>query len=550
MADQQHVQETQLGSSHEEEEEEDMMAYDDENNRRPVFDGLISSSSSLQLNISTNNNSVTVKREEAVAVDVAGGGVVGCVNGGMRICSECGKQFSSGKALGGHKRACLQSKNNRLKLKQPTIKIEVAVELGGGGGGGSGKSSSNVDQGVDHRCCVCDQRFLTVKSLYGHMRKHPERDWRGIHPPQHHQPLNQHHHHHLSGSSTLSNDHNDVVDGDNDDDVDVDVDERGGHVAVDLVESLKGWSVKDKRGRKSSSNNSEEVEADPVDKEAASNLFYLAQTLQDYRVFGGHYPNKKLKLELDRPDDHHHASSGYGVLKIKERMPAETDHHDRESREMEMEMDMMRNMKQQKKRKLTELEPNTYKFYCPICNKGFDKHQALGGHVASHNNKSKNLNLVNSMKESSASVEAEAAAAAEEESDDQQDSGGGPAGGDDDRSSRVNSELGGGDQLHQCNICSKNFPTGQALGGHKRCHWTGPGINFPEAFSSSSQVTTSTGEVSQTPPQPPLGGLDVDLNDTPQEFYQFFGFPEPGDHQEVGAGAGGAASKENNNSVI
>ncbi|KAK2639961.1 hypothetical protein Ddye_027756 [Dipteronia dyeriana] len=536
MADQQHVQETQLGSSHE--EEEYMMAYDDdENNRRPVFDGLISSSS-LLLDISTNNNSVTVKREEAVAV---------AVNGGMRICSECGKQFSSGKALGGHKRACLQSKNNRLKLKQPTIKIEVAVELGGGG---SGKSSSNVDQGGDHRCCVCDQRFLTVKSLYGHMRKHPERDWRGIHPPQHQQTLNRHHHHHhLSGSSTLSNDHNDVVDGDNDDndDVDVDVEERGGHVAVDLVESLKGWSVKDKRGRKSSTNNSEEVEADPVDKEAASNLFYLAQTLQDYRVFGGHYPNKKLKLELDRPADHH-ASSGYGVLKIKESMPVETDYQ--ESQEMEMDMDMMRNMKQQKKRKLTELEPNTYKFYCPICNKGFDKHQALGGHVASHNNKSKNLNLVNSMKESSASVEAEAAAAAGEESDDQQDSDGGPAGGDDDRSSRVNSELGGGEQLHQCNICSKNFPTGQALGGHKRCHWTGPGINFPEAFSSSSQVTTSTGEVSQTPPQPPLGGLDVDLNDTPQEFYQFFGFPEPGDHQEeAGAGAGEAATKDKNNSV-
>ncbi|KAK0600365.1 hypothetical protein LWI29_014203 [Acer saccharum] len=538
MADQQRVQETQLGSSH---VEEDMMAYDvvDENiNRRPVFDGLISSSSSLQLNISTNNNPVIVKREEAVAV---GGGVVGGVNGvgGMRVCSECGKQFSSGKALGGHKRACLQSKNNRLKLKQPTIKIEVAVELGGGGG--SGKSGSNVDQGGDHRCCVCDQRFATVKSLYGHMRKHPERHWRGIHPPQHQQPLN---HHHLSGSSTLSNDHNDVVEDDNDDDVDVDVEERGGHVAVDLVESLKGWSVKDKRGRKSSANNSEEVEADPVDKEAASNLFFLAQTLQDYRVFGGHYSNKKLKLELDGPADHHHASSGYGVLKIKERMPAETDQQ--ESREM----DMMRNMKQQKKRKLTDLEPNTYKFYCPICNKGFDKHQALGGHVASHNNKSKNLNLaLNSMKESSASVEAAA------ESDDQQDSGGGPAGGDDDRSSRVNSELGGGDQLHQCNICSKSFPTGQALGGHKRCHWTGPGINFPEAFSSSSQVTTSTGEVSQTPPAPPLGGLDVDLNDTPQEFYQFFGFPEPGDHQEAeaeagaGAGAGGAASKDNNNSV-
>ncbi|KAK0602919.1 hypothetical protein LWI29_038265 [Acer saccharum] len=49
--------------------------------------------------------------------------------------------------------------------------FSVAVELGGDGG--SGKSSSNVDQGGDHRCCVCDQRFVTV------------RHWRGFHPPQH-----------------------------------------------------------------------------------------------------------------------------------------------------------------------------------------------------------------------------------------------------------------------------------------------------------------------------------------------------------------------------
>ncbi|GJY59396.1 zinc finger C2H2-type/integrase DNA-binding domain-containing protein [Tanacetum coccineum] len=27
--------------------------------------------------------------------------------------------------------------------------------------------------------------------------------------------------------------------------------------------------------------------------------------------------------------------------------------------------------------------------------------------------------------------------------------------------------------VHQCKICDKVFPTGQALGGHKRCHWTG-----------------------------------------------------------------------------
>nr|CAD1827122.1 unnamed protein product [Ananas comosus var. bracteatus] len=32
---------------------------------------------------------------------------------------------------------------------------------------------------------------------------------------------------------------------------------------------------------------------------------------------------------------------------------------------------------------------------------------------------------------------------------------------------------GGSERVHRCSVCSKTFPTGQALAGHKRCHYKG-----------------------------------------------------------------------------
>ncbi|KAK8662621.1 hypothetical protein V6N13_024512 [Hibiscus sabdariffa] len=44
------------------------------------------------------------------------------------------------------------------------------------------------------------------------------------------------------------------------------------------------------------------------------------------------------------------------------------------------------------------------------------------------------------------------------------------------------------DKSHECSICHKSFPTGQALGGHKRCHYeSGVGNN---ATASGSGMTS------------------------------------------------------------
>ncbi|KAJ6404941.1 hypothetical protein OIU84_013004 [Salix udensis] len=81
-------------------------------------------------------------------------------------------------------------------------------------------------------------------------------------------------------------------------------------------------------------------------------------------------------------------------------------------------------------------------YKCSVCNKGFPSYQALGGHKASHRK------LAGGGEDQTTPSTATSAAPATTVSN---------------RSGRV----------HECSICHKTFPTGQALGGHKRCHYEG-----------------------------------------------------------------------------
>ncbi|CAN6323307.1 unnamed protein product [Urochloa humidicola] len=100
-------------------------------------------------------------------------------------------------------------------------------------------------------------------------------------------------------------------------------------------------------------------------------------------------------------------------------------------------------MKSNKTRLILDLIYSLHR--CSVCGKAFPSHQALGGHKSSHRTRPP-----------------AAAAAAPAQSAASSASASGAAG-----------SSGGGGRAHECSVCRKTFPTGQALGGHKRCHYDG-----------------------------------------------------------------------------
>lgn len=122
-------------------------------------------------------------------------------------------------------------------------------------------------------------------------------------------------------------------------------------------------------------------------------------------------------------------------------------------------------------------------YKCSVCNKAFGSYQALGGHKASHRKL--------------------------------------PSGGGDDQPSTSTTTVttsstsggrgaaGGSGRTHECSTCHKCFPSGQALGGHKRCHYEGViGGGNSSGGGGNSGVTSSEGVGSTTT----QSQRDFDLN--------------------------------------
>lgn len=470
------------------------------------------------------------------------------------FCRECNKGFLSGKALGGHmSSAHVQAKDYLKKLK-----IKKSDKLFRG-------DESNTSD-ADHEkffCPSCSKAFGSSKSLYGHMRCHPERDWRGMEPPSSKEPH--------KARPVVDEDEEEEVEEDDDeseeerllenfDDVDDSAYGDGVTARADLTESLSGWAVTGKRGREGLTPSGMEIFA--ASEEEKQKVYDAVNQL--LRLVNGdslkaddagaenevtsknsstpsaefkdalhevppakdstNFPLKKRKFneiaysadDSEETLDGSPSDKGRGKGKFTALIGSEfssekslsseysrgcglfigNDHvknfpsdHEFDSMDAElMKIDKRRKSQKAKGPKSGETIPANIqrmdlqlgvaaeKHKCSTCKKIFPTHQALGGHRASHN-KPHRMNIQNTVGHGSAAPlvpgdqnHANPVLQLVEWNQIGEGGGGGDA-------SKVINDI----NVHECNICGKIFQSGQALGGHKRCHYAG----------TSSQVASS-----------------------------------------------------------
>jgi len=100
-------------------------------------------------------------------------------------CNVCGKTFSNGKSLGGHRRSHFLKK----KLSHQPQKVKTPFSTHGSNNRASFDDYDDEKEidGIEKRTCsLCKKEFPTKNALYGHMRSHPNRDVKGLNPPTEH----------------------------------------------------------------------------------------------------------------------------------------------------------------------------------------------------------------------------------------------------------------------------------------------------------------------------------------------------------------------------
>ncbi|XP_020080278.1 zinc finger protein ZAT9-like [Ananas comosus] len=289
------------------------------------------------------------------------------------------------------------------------------------------ESYLNANHKEVHTCPECRRTFPSVKAMHGHLRTHPNKGYKGAVPPpniakkqlvqpsstsapQIEIPVSQQ-------PITIKIDHTSIPMRDSNRLIDLTAE------ATSVALSLVYMSIETS---KQTANPSREKKTNRSPKRKRENME------NDFRVI----KDKEETAEQLRNGESHEGEDHSGDHQI--------DGDDDKEYIKESHLQPSSSLIEKKKKKIKKLAGP---YPCSVCDKFFSTHQALGGHMASHN-KSKNImDEVFTENEANKAEQSHVAKPMVE-------------------TVSKGSDLG----IHKCKKCDQIFTSGQALGGHQRKH--------------------------------------------------------------------------------
>ncbi|OMO53176.1 Zinc finger, C2H2-like protein [Corchorus capsularis] len=420
------------------------------------------------------------------------------------VCKFCSKSFPCGRSLGGHMRSHMANNNNnnnnsaetKDKHKKKLVSVintndeantETELEEAGIDGGYVLRENPRKTWRLadlrqedntsvhDKVCKECGKGFQSWKALFGHMKCHSSEKERA--------------------SASINNNNNSleleeqdslVMDSQSDNETAAPSKGRRSKRRTRYILGTANSSTFSLTNLASSSNSMSEINIEQEQEEVALSLMMLSRDVGYWGGFNSVAESSDNNSVFLEPK----TEVMIRLSKSKNEVSVDESFKDEKNSEVELSKNSVKQKLNSSKRKLhysydhhQELKSDVLdsefckdphkrsKFECITCNKIFHSYQALGGHRASHKKikgcfASRIDSTDNSIEDNELSPDPTADSKLVKSISNDQDNS-------DDHKAEI--QISYGEVIkkskgHECPICLRVFPSGQALGGHKRSH--------------------------------------------------------------------------------